>query len=171
MTVARYMSSHLVKAVTFTRRAGSDSNKRINRPLSRECDSPVHYRKGDHRKAVEDYDIALGLGLSPEDTYRAYIRRGAAHEALDQLDKARQDFDKAIEINPESPFAYLNRGSFHRRKGDHTKAIEDYNMVLGLDFPPESAYQAYLGRGTAYAELGQLDRARQDFERAEAVPR
>ena len=128
----------------------------------------LYQRHGRYEKAIEDYDRAIRLSL-PTDTeliYQVYLKRGWVYAELDQMDRARQDFDKAVELRPDFPPAYLDRGYFHRAHEDYEKAIEDFNMATSLGLNEDNLYRVYMERGTAYVRLGQMDRARQDFEKA-----
>ena len=42
------------------------------------------------------------------------------------------DFNRAIELDPKQPRAYMNRGFAKQAKGDHDGAIADYNRALEL---------------------------------------
>lgn len=52
--------------------------------------------------------------------------------------------------------AYCNRGLVHHKKGRYDCAIGDYNRAIEID--PRDV-EAYFGRGNAYKDLGQYDRA------------
>ena len=64
-----------------------------------------------------------------------------------RLDKAIEDYTKAIELNPQHANAYHNRGLAWSKKGDRDKAIEDYNKAIELN--PQYA-DAYNNRGNAW---------------------
>ena len=51
--------------------------------------------KGEYGRAIEDYDIAIGLERN--DPY-SYYSRGLAHSSLGDVSKARADFNKALEL-------------------------------------------------------------------------
>jgi len=57
------------------------------------------------------------------------------------------EWDKAIEINPDYIDAYRYRGDRYLVKGQYDKAISDYNNVIRLN--PEDA-EYYSSRGSAY---------------------
>ena len=59
--------------------------------------------------------------------------------------------------------AYLNRGIAYGSKGEHDRAIADFDKVLSLK--PKNA-NAYLNRGVAYAHKGKYDRAIADYDKA-----
>ena len=59
--------------------------------------------------------------------------------------------------------AYLNRGAKWSMKGDHDRAIADYDEMIRLD--PKIS-QAYNNRGISWRAKGNLDRATADFSQA-----
>ena len=66
---------------------------------------------------------------------------------MNDLERAIEDYDKALALEPNYAPAYSNRGSSYHEKGDLDRAIEDYNKALALQ--PDYA-SAYADRGTAY---------------------
>jgi Flp pilus assembly protein TadD len=60
------------------------------------------------------------------------MNRGFAKQAKGDVDGAIADFNRAIELDPKQPRAYMNRGFAKPAKGDHDGAIADYNRALEL---------------------------------------
>ena len=67
------------------------------------------------------------------DDATAYRNRGLSYSDLDQHQRAIEDFDKAIQLDPGYAKAYYNRGLAYRRLGQHTKAEADYARACSLD--------------------------------------
>ena len=44
-----------------------------------------------------------------------------------------EDYDKAIELDPNDAEAYNNRGNSYRDLGQYQRAIEDYDKAIELD--------------------------------------
>ena len=90
-----------------------------------------------------------------------FYNRGIAY--LDRLahDRAIQDFDQAIRLNPSLGFAFNNRGLAYSRKGNDDRAIQDFDQAIRLD---PSNVIAFDNRGSAYQDKGDYDRAIQDFD-------
>tara|TARA_Y100001936_G_scaffold254154_1_gene325882 strand:- start:16423 stop:16827 length:405 start_codon:yes stop_codon:yes gene_type:complete len=76
------------------------------------------------------------------------------------LNRAIQDYDKAIKLNPKYADAYNNRGVAYSDKGQVNRATHDLNMAIELN--PKSA-ATYYNRGIAYRKKGELNRAIQDL--------
>ena len=87
---------------------------------------------------------------------------GFAYLNKKEYDKAISDFTKAIEIDPNYPFAYANRGLAYTYRKDLTRAILDYNKAIELE--PKLA--VYTNRGCAYANQGNISQAISDFTKA-----
>ena len=51
--------------------------------------------KGDFDKAIEDFDTAIGLDANNSGVYYG---RGLAYSSLGDVSKAREDFNKALEL-------------------------------------------------------------------------
>ncbi|MGD9319321.1 MAG: type II secretion system secretin GspD [Desulfobacteraceae bacterium] len=61
-------------------------------------------------------------------------------EAKD-YDKAKQYLEKALEINPENPYALLNMGVIYEAQGKRNEAIKMYEKVITLD-PEDRAFES-----------------------------
>lgn len=65
------------------------------------------------KEALADFDKALSMGLQPENEKRAYFERGMLKTRAADYDGARQDFEKAIEIDPNYYLALKNLAYTH----------------------------------------------------------
>ena len=74
-------------------------------------------------------------------------------------------YNSAVDQNPNSVFAYNNRGIAKSNMGDKPAAIEDYSKAIAIQ--PEYA-EAYNNRGTAKANMGDRS-AIEDFNKAVAL--
>jgi tetratricopeptide (TPR) repeat protein len=92
-----------------------------------------------------------------------FYTRGNAYLSKGQLDRAIQDFDEAIRLDPNNAVAFASRGHAYIRKGRYDRAIQDFDEAIRLD--PNAAF-AFAGRGNAYYSKQQDDRAIQDFDEA-----
>ncbi|MCX6234782.1 MAG: tetratricopeptide repeat protein [Bacteroidetes bacterium] len=71
------------------------------------------YKKENYQEAVRFFTVAI---TSTPDYYEAYLYRGGANMNLGDLDLAINDFNKAIEIQPDSAVPYYSRGQVNRYK-------------------------------------------------------
>ena len=63
----------------------------------------------------------------------AYNNRGVAHKFKGDFDRALEDYDQAILLNPSFANAYNNRGVIYRLKGEYDRATRDYDQAIWLD--------------------------------------
>ena len=80
---------------------------------------------------------------------------------MGKYQRAIQDYDEAIRLDPQDAFVYINRGIAYHDLGQYQRAIQDFDEAIRLD--PESDL-AYLSRGIAYYDLGQFERAIDDYD-------
>jgi tetratricopeptide (TPR) repeat protein len=102
----------------------------------------------------------------PEIRAEAYLNRGLAHEDLDKLGDAIEDFSQAIMLNPEYRALYHYRGMAYERDGKADLAIADFSEAIKLD-PTDT--EALVLRGQAQARIGALDKAMDDYQTALAL--
>lgn len=93
----------------------------------------------------------------------AYNNRGIAYNAGGNYDRAIQDFNRAIMLDPKFEKPYNNRADAYNHKGDYNRAILDYNQAIALN--PKYA-EAFYNRGIAYNAQNNFDYAIEDFSRA-----
>ena len=87
-------------------------------------------------------------------------QRASGDEAIAACTRIIQNHETSTKYRAA---AYYNRGVLYRDKGDHDRAIADYNEAIRLDpkFP-----QAYSNRGVAYHAKGDHDRSIADYNEA-----
>ncbi|HEX8492435.1 MAG TPA: protein kinase [Pyrinomonadaceae bacterium] len=92
-----------------------------------------------------------------------YFNRGYECYAAKDYDGAIQNYDEAIELNPQYADAYNNRGAVYNDKGNYDQTIKDYNKAIELN--PQSA-MTYNNRGNVYYNKGNYDQAIKDYNKA-----
>ena len=110
----------------------------------------------------------------PRQVAAAHFNRGNYWYKNNQPDKAWEDFNAAIEINPEYSSAYLNRSSIYLEKNETEKALQDYNRYMELLHPFDvrgnllnlPLSDAYSNRGVIYSRMGRYEKALIDFNTA-----
>lgn len=135
----------------------------------------AYYRNGEEtwEKALKEYDKAL----ESEDWIRekvgdsglsgVYASRGRTYMALMETDKSIADYGISLELKPDDCSNLGHQGSNYVIKGDFKKAVETYSKSIdmiesGLSDYPWGAY-SYAGRGKAYFEMGEYDKAISDY--------
>ena len=77
--------------------------------------------------AIDALDKAIGI--RPEDFYL----RGSTYLELGQHQRAIQDYDKALQLDPSFAAAYNNRWIAHNKLGEYTRADPDQAKACSLD--------------------------------------
>ena len=92
-----------------------------------------------------------------------FMRRGNVRKDKRDLEGARADYDRAIELDATSAGAFNNRGLVRHALGDVDGALADYDRAVELD----GRYaMALSNRGLARQAKGDLDGALADYEQA-----
>jgi tetratricopeptide (TPR) repeat protein len=81
---------------------------------------------------LEQYNICVKNAPYGPALAMAYALRGHTYRRLGEIDKARADFDSAIEQSPRSAAYYIDRGSFYSSITECAKAEEDFDKALSL---------------------------------------
>ncbi len=92
-----------------------------------------------------------------------YGSRGVGYYSKGDYDRAIQDTDQAIRLNPNEPSFYYTSGLAYKKKGNFDRAIQDFDEAIRLNPTFE---RAYYDRGNAYIDKEEYDRAIQDLNRA-----
>jgi lipoprotein NlpI len=123
----------------------------------------AYAQKGEHDKAIADFDEAIKL--NPKNA-SAYNNRGSSHSESGDADAAIADFDAAIKINRRYASAYINRANAYAAKGERERAIKDYDAALKLN---RRNVNAYIARGALQLAAGAMPKALADMKQAAAL--
>lgn len=99
----------------------------------------------------------------PQGLSFAYNNRGVALRGLGQYERALEDYNEALSIDPRSFRAYTNRGIVYAETGQLQRAIGDFDAAIAIN---PSYADAYTSRGLAKSSQGQLSGALEDFNKA-----
>jgi len=118
------------------------------------------YAQGDHKGAIERYDMALSQNEGNEE---AWVHKGAALERLGKFDQAQDCLEKALKLNPDSHQALAALASLNRHRGKPGKALQMANRALELSpgYPV-----GWTNKGNALADLHREDEALEAFDNA-----
>jgi tetratricopeptide (TPR) repeat protein len=101
--------------------------------------------------------------LPPRVLASVFVNRATAYIAKHDYDRAIDDTEQAIKIDPTSASAFHNRGRAYSAKGEHGQALRDFNKAIELD--PHDP-MVFTNRGVAFARERAFDRAIQDYDQA-----
>ena len=93
----------------------------------------------------------------------AFTNRGNYYRDKGEDDRAIQDYDQAIKLNPNNSDSFLGRGNVYFHKKEYDRAIQEYDQAIKLNSNSVFAFNA---RGQAYAGKGDYDQALQDYDQA-----
>jgi tetratricopeptide (TPR) repeat protein len=118
------------------------------------------YRLRQYGSAAEAFSVCVGAapGRAP-----CYYHRALAYTALGRLDRARSDYDRALQLEPTLAAALLNRGMLHYRAKRYDAALADLRQALERGADPGMVHYnlalVHLARQDRGAALSSLDRA------------
>lgn len=120
------------------------------------------YQAGEPGREIALYTHCLeDDGPSRAQRAIAFNNRGVAHLATGDPERAIEDFDRALTLDPDDAAAHSNRGMAHLAMGALPQALEDYDTAIGLD----PAYGlAYANRCWLFGFMGYGEEALADCE-------
>ncbi|HUG18268.1 MAG TPA: hypothetical protein VMM56_04785, partial [Planctomycetaceae bacterium] len=75
----------------------------------------------------------------PKNTATTHLALGACYELIGDNDSARQDYDRALSIQPDSPAVYIQMAEYFRQVEDSAQEkihLEKYQQLVGKDSVP-----------------------------------
>lgn len=114
-------------------------------------------RQGNHQSAIATLSKALA---DHPDVASVYISRGLSHQALGQLNRARQDFIAAIDCADNPAIAYYQRGQLSLAQGHRTEALNDWQRAIAANPNYDDAHYQL---GLAQGETGDFSAALASF--------
>ena len=93
----------------------------------------------------------------------AYNNRGLVYLNEGKNDTALQDFNKAIELNPDYAKAYNNRGTLFINENKNDEALKDFDKAIEL-MPGSEGF--HIGRGNALKNKNRFEEALMEYDKA-----
>jgi len=110
---------------------------------------------------IISFFMAAGCGLGGS-KYDDAVLDGVSNLNTGKPEKALEDFNRAIKIDPKLAGGYLGRANTLNIMGRYGESIEDYDTALEID--PKLA-NAYINRASAYSHLEEYEKAIADYEK------
>ena len=123
-------------------------------------------KKEQRSEIIDDYNKAIELNKNFADSYNC---RGIYYYNIEEFQKAREDYDKAIEIDSvnelekQKYFVYGNRGNLYFKMNELENALKDYEKAIKI-YPNYSV--AYKCKGDIYTRLGKITEALEEYKKA-----
>ncbi|HWE37504.1 MAG TPA: tetratricopeptide repeat protein [Isosphaeraceae bacterium] len=90
----------------------------------------VLVHKGDIEGAIGYYTESLQRDSKAA---RVFLDRSAAFDAVKRYDRALQDVDAALKLDPNDPIAHYDRGVYRLGLRDYDRALVDFDRAIQLD--------------------------------------
>ena len=100
---------------------------------------------------------------APTPDFAFYRRRADENNFKGEFVLAVNDYNKAIELNPNDDLAFLNRARTFSNQKNYDAAIADYTKAIELN-PKES--MAYFNRADAHEKKGNVQQAVNDYQKS-----
>ncbi len=118
----------------------------------------LSYLDGDERRRI----LGEAMERFPTDK-NLFIMAGRIKLMENDPVGAARDFEKAVELNPDDPHAYMQKGGAYYDLGQFETAAGDYNQAIQLQ--PVNPH-AYYNKGNALFYMDEEDEASQSFSTA-----
>jgi protein O-mannosyl-transferase len=101
-------------------------------PMSRSNLGAYFQEHGQLDKAITQYKRVIDLTSDPGLLSTTYANLGSAYRTLGDDEQARQDYDRALSLNPGQSNAYLGLGQLSEKQNKVDEAVTDYSRALEL---------------------------------------
>ncbi len=134
----------------------------------------LHFNRGEYEQAIEQLELALadtgGDGnpyhsLSRFYTAEAYTQLGVIHLRTGDLERARTEFERAVDENPGYPDRHYYLGVLHQKQGDFAGAVSSFQQALALN---PNYREARVAMALALFDAGDAEGARGELAEAAA---
>ena len=118
-------------------------------------------------QCIVDFSFAINNGYGNASHYftwrgRCYKARGQKNANDNDFEKALNDFNRAIELDPSNKSTYPYRANVYAKLKLYKKAINDYNLIIKNN--PKSEYYISI-RALMYSRINDFKNATADVER------
>ena len=120
-------------------------------------------QRNDYDRQISGCSRALSWMKPPNERARIHTLRGMALTNKEEFNRAIEDYDQAIRLDPKYLWSWVNRAEAWYRKGEAGRAFADLEQAARLD--PNSS-RVYSVRASTWWLVGELDRAIADYDEA-----
>lgn len=126
----------------------------------------VYSERAEYDAAIQDLTFAITNATEDADAADFYNERGVAYWRKDDIDKASQDFGRAIDANPDNAWAHCNSGNMFAERGEHEEALAAYLKAIDLD-PKEAEF--FWSMAKSAQAIGKMESAFKLYDAAIAL--
>jgi protein O-mannosyl-transferase len=123
--------------------------------------------RDDNRQAIDRYDHVLRRSIEPSIRATAFANLGSIYRGLGDYRRAKENYDWALQINPDLPIALVGSGLLAQKGWDYSLAAMQYAHAMRVE--PTSV--GYLLLAKALQQSGHSAEATQAFEQAQRLSR
>ncbi len=98
---------------------------------------------------------------SKEKQAEKHFRKGFRYQDQGNLDKALEEYEKALQLNPNYAKVYTNIGTIYLEKKDYDKAIQQFKKVIELNYWDK---KAHYNLGLVYLYKGKIEKAKEEVK-------
>ena len=131
-------------------------------------DSDDYKKKGYIDTAIAACDRVIEDKIySGKNLAKVYLIRGYWYHKAEQNDRAMNNFNKGLDIDPSNYEGYDYRADLWVSMGNTERALADYEQALRLN--PKYLSARY-SRGKIYQNRGEVEAAREEYEKVLDLP-
>ena len=138
-----------------------------NKPLTNACYEAAAIKKSPQGIAQCNAAIAMEATTDGSERTASLVNRGILYLLADNTANAGRDFDEALAYDPQQPEALLGKAIEQWQQGNGAQAVE--MATRSLQYGPKRPAVAYLIRGLANEQQGQLKAAYADLLMARQI--
>jgi tetratricopeptide (TPR) repeat protein len=131
-------------------------------PMSRSNLGTYFQTHGHMPEAVAEYEAAVSLTSDPGLLAQTYADLGAAYRALGENERAHNNFEQSLRLNPNQFNAWLGMGLLAQQQGRFEEAISDLSRSLEL----QPTAQGYFELGRTLVKARRVPEALDAYRRA-----
>jgi len=98
---------------------------------------------------------------SKEKQAEKHFKKGFEYQDKGNLDKALEEYQKALQLNPNYTQVYTNLGTVYLEKQDYDQAIQQFKKVIELNYYDR---KAHYNLGFAYLKKGEVEKAKEEVK-------
>ena len=120
-------------------------------------------RRGDVFKSFLVLFLIFGFSScsNKEKQAEKHFRTGFGYQNEGDLDKALEEYQKALQLNPNYTQVYTNVGTVYIEKKEYDKAIQQFKRVIELNYWDR---KAHYNLGLAYLYKGEVEKAQEEVK-------